>query len=539
VAVVSISRIQVRRGRKNQGSGLPQLASGELGWAVDAQELWIGNGAVSEGSPYVGNTKLLSEHDDLFQFAKTYAYKSLSNNYQTGPSVNAPIQRTLQARLDDRVSIRSFGANGDGLDQTAAFQRALDQLYLNAATKLTAPSRVVLYVEAGNYTFSSAVRVPPYATIVGAGIDKTIINCTSNNGCAFITVNDSSTPGNYASDATSTTLNQAREIQISGMTIQMPNGGNALDLTSCKDSTFKDLKLKGAWENNDSVTNGAGLYFTSLSTAVNCFRNRFEDVRFEGWTNAVKSDHDITDNIFTQCSFKTCRTGIDFGSATVLGTSGQLTGPIRNTIEKSTFDDISRQALDITVGSDNLSTNNRFYNCGNNMGSSSNPVHSIIKFTSFKNQTIDDWFQRTEELGYDASYQTNIPYVPEVEGSTIADIGTTYKVTITNYGEYSKLFRLAADTTRAYEIEYVYKSSAVNASRTGKLDVLVNPAQNLVTLTDDYDYIGDVTLAQNLKFKAQNYDENSNSSVDTVAIMVLNSTNSDNATLTYKVKIKS
>jgi hypothetical protein len=60
VAVVSISRIQIRRGRKNQGSGLPQLASGELGWAVDAQELWIGNGAVSEGSPYVGNSRLLS-----------------------------------------------------------------------------------------------------------------------------------------------------------------------------------------------------------------------------------------------------------------------------------------------------------------------------------------------------------------------------------------------------------------------------------------------------------------------------------------------
>ena len=45
MAVVSISRIQIRRGRKNQGSGLPQLASGELGWATDAQELWIGNGA--------------------------------------------------------------------------------------------------------------------------------------------------------------------------------------------------------------------------------------------------------------------------------------------------------------------------------------------------------------------------------------------------------------------------------------------------------------------------------------------------------------
>ena len=47
MAVVQISRIQIRRGRKNTGSGIPQLASGELGWAVDSQELYIGNGAVS------------------------------------------------------------------------------------------------------------------------------------------------------------------------------------------------------------------------------------------------------------------------------------------------------------------------------------------------------------------------------------------------------------------------------------------------------------------------------------------------------------
>ena len=37
MAVVQISRIQVRRGQKNIGSGLPQLASGEFGWAVDSQ----------------------------------------------------------------------------------------------------------------------------------------------------------------------------------------------------------------------------------------------------------------------------------------------------------------------------------------------------------------------------------------------------------------------------------------------------------------------------------------------------------------------
>ena len=46
-------------------------------------------------------------------------------------------------------------------------------------------------------------------------------------------------------------------------------------------------------------------------------------------------------------------------------------------------------------------------------------------------------------------------------------------------------------------------------------------------------------LAQNLQFKAQTFDENSNSSVDTIAIMVLNSTSSDNAELTYTVRSKS
>ena len=61
MAIVSISRIQIRRGRKNQGSGLPQLAGGELGWAVDTQELFIGNGAVSEGAPAVGGDDLILE----------------------------------------------------------------------------------------------------------------------------------------------------------------------------------------------------------------------------------------------------------------------------------------------------------------------------------------------------------------------------------------------------------------------------------------------------------------------------------------------
>ena len=61
MAVYQISRIQIRRGQANAGTGLPQLASGEMAWAIDTQQLYIGSGAVSEGAPAVSNIKVITE----------------------------------------------------------------------------------------------------------------------------------------------------------------------------------------------------------------------------------------------------------------------------------------------------------------------------------------------------------------------------------------------------------------------------------------------------------------------------------------------
>ena len=47
MAVVQISKIQIRRGQKNPVL-TTQLSSGELGWAIDTQELYVGNGAPSK-----------------------------------------------------------------------------------------------------------------------------------------------------------------------------------------------------------------------------------------------------------------------------------------------------------------------------------------------------------------------------------------------------------------------------------------------------------------------------------------------------------
>ena len=186
MAVVQISRIQVRRGKILSGTGLPQLASGELAWSIDSQELWIGNGAVSEGAPAVGNTKIITVNDlsfnnNLLNLIQ-YLYKANDTTIQTGLNANTPVLRPLQDWMDDRVSIKAFGAAIDGVtDDTLALQRAVDQLFLNPVTKASAntaagyTARKTLTLPAGKYYISSPIFLPSYTTLVGEGSDKTLI----------------------------------------------------------------------------------------------------------------------------------------------------------------------------------------------------------------------------------------------------------------------------------------------------------------------------------------------------------------------------
>lgn len=536
MAVVSISRIQIRRGKKQAGSGLPQLASGELGWAIDTQELFIGNGSVAEGAPYVGNTKLLSEHDDLFQFADTYSYKN-GTNIQTGTTANTPVLRTLQDRLDDRVSIRSFGAFADGTDQTVAIQRAIDQLYLNASNKGQAQARVELILEPGIYNISSTIYLPPYATLRGAGVDKTIF--ITSNQTVFKTTNDNSTVGNYADDSANTFNLQARSIEISDITIQT-NGNIALDLISCRNSYFKNVKLKGVWNLGDTAdkTNPA-IKLTSKSTAVTCQDNVFENIQVENYSHGIVSNTDIKNNVWKNCKFDTLFRVVVFGEDTIIGTSGQLTGPINNTIQESTFLRIFNSAVIVVKGQHNLSNTNKYYDVGNEGGSSGNAKWPIIRFDTPFNQSENDWFQRTEELGFSPTFLVNFPYAPEISGPTISTIGYSQRIAISQYGEFSKLIKLPADTVKGYIIEYIYKSNQVEAYRSGTIELVVDPINLRASISDDYLYRGDTLFSQNLEFLSEVYDENGDGTVDTVAIMVLNSTSSDNATITFNIKSKS
>ena len=58
MAVIQVSLIQVRSGLNED---LPSLATGEFGWSIDTQQLYIGNGTAAEGSPNPGGvTEILT-----------------------------------------------------------------------------------------------------------------------------------------------------------------------------------------------------------------------------------------------------------------------------------------------------------------------------------------------------------------------------------------------------------------------------------------------------------------------------------------------
>lgn len=547
MAVVQISKIQIRRGQKNSGSGLPQLASGELGWAIDTRELYIGNGAVSEGSPAVGNTKVLTEHDNLFTLVDTYAYRANDPYIVTGSSATNPVYRTLQDRLDDIVSGRAFGLTGiDSQNATPLLQKAIDQLFLNPATLTNPLSRVVLHLEPGVYTISQPIYLPPNCTIIGAGIDKTIIRQTTNSAI-FYTQNEllPTDKAGAEDDSGSSFNNQARNIRIENLTLQTTaTFGKGLVLQSCRDSLFRNIKIAGPWVSGDTIPagldNDIALQLNSLSGSVSSNSNVFENCEVVGFAIGVSSSWDIKNNTFDRCIFRSLGHGFALGTNMLLGapSTGQSSGPTHNVISQSHFKDIDRYGLYIENGSYNTSDNNSYELVGNEGGPESTPVYPVIKFNKKANQSNGDFFSRTAALSYDQANITNVVYKAEVEGDAFWTWGFDHTLQISN-GSNVKIFRLPNVANQGFEVDYIMTSANYFATRTGTLTISLNANSGTAEVSDDYHFSGDEIYLDKIFFDATLTDEDGDATDETVSIFVSSAMPSDdNTEFKFKVKTK-
>lgn len=249
MAVIQISKIQVRRGQKNSNSGIPQLSSAEFAWAIDSQELFIGNGAISEGAPYVGNTKILTEHDNILELASSYNYG--------GSLVTSSVLRPLQHKLDERVSVLDFGADASGIsDCTEAFNNAFSVLYKTTEDQ----DKKILYVPAGTYLFTSDLKIPSWAFIQGDGLARSTLNI-GQNSIKFIS-DDVVDPEDF------TDSNFPHDIIISNITINHTSGQT--DITASKSCKFSHVQWTSNYVLGDTAfipENANGLYILPIVSA--------------------------------------------------------------------------------------------------------------------------------------------------------------------------------------------------------------------------------------------------------------------------------
>ena len=269
--IVQISRIQHRRGKRTD---LPQLAAGELGYVIDEQRLFIGNGTVADGAPSVGNTEIITGGSSAFTTALSHTYKGYLGD---STPITTTQQRTVGDRLDEYASVKDFGAKGD--DSTAditAIQNAIDEIYKDT-DKDDTRSRRVLFFPAGTYRINAALKIPPYAHLVGEGPDKTIIRNSGNNA-VMVTQDDDGNVGANIGNSSATT---PRQIQVSNMTLRntVAYGGISLDRVSS--AYFNNVKFQG------SFASGGTDVSTSKGVTVN-------------HSNATYSTTNI---VFNQCQF--------------------------------------------------------------------------------------------------------------------------------------------------------------------------------------------------------------------------------------------
>ena len=616
MAVYEIARIQLRRGRISNGVGVPQLASGEMAWAIDSQELFIGNGAVAEGAPSVGNTRILTEKDlnqwgflgesavniEVFPWEANFPYSKgdiVSNNITTidnkthiytflcildhtsssdfltdytedptttkwirtpylhtyrkdgvvtGLSENEPVIRSINDRLSDRVSLNDFITinDKDSNDYSVALQRAITQLFNNQEYNLKAfnnPNyRITLEIPAGTFEIKNTISIPSYASIIGAGSEKTIINYTGTNPGPAIKFNYDSTIDNLGLVYST----QARHILLKGFTVVTNNIiSEAIRLDSVRDSNFIDLNINGLWDGEENLDN-YGLLLTAESDLVTCENNQFEQIKISNFYHGINSLYNIKNNTFKRCEFKNNHYGFVLGINEESLPINQNIGSTNNIIDNCTFTGISRQAVYIGLGTGNTISDCTLINVGNDSNGELEPFTGPkcpqIYFDSAGNISQNNRSARTDWLSFVDNIQ---PFVPETCGKA---------VTYTRYGNWSReldanneaslAIRLPLRTDKDgnpekisnYIINYNYNSYFTPGYiRRGVLNISANFSEltTPIQLVDEFDYAGleDDEAALTLRFSVEF--ASNNDQVCGINLFYLNSLAEEQGDLTY------
>jgi hypothetical protein len=472
MAINVISRIQVRSGFNED---LPQLAKGEFGWSTDTQRLYIGNGLpgaypTGDGAPSAGNTEILTTRSLTASVGSTsIVFTGLAGGYtvQTGAggaAVNLPIQSIVDEGL---ISVKRFGAKGDGVtDDTAAVNRALFQLFCRATTPQV---RRTLYFPAGVYNISAdCVKIPPYASVVGDGMDCTFIRQTDTTQSHVVKFCDGVQQIDASYGGGGATLSQY--VTVSDISFEHAYGKNVMSAIGSSYVKMSRVKFNsGVFQPSVAVNDYAAVTLVSLAN-VNSVRWLFDNCVFTKTTYGFVANDDSYSVNFTNCSFLELYKAIKLGEPNL--TSGAVTGPRAYRIAYCEFDKISNYAVQVENGEKILSIGNYYRDVGNNNNGISSPVTENIRFWGTDCVSRDDFFDRTAAQAASKAwiiYRPTSTIITVVSGNSASSAGFTRTLANNTLPSSPAALDIKIPITTAAGFELTYSITRGTLSRQGRL----------------------------------------------------------------------
>jgi len=469
--VVEISKIQVRRGQENQ-TGVPVLDSGELGWASDTENLYIGLRRVDGGSRDA-NVRILTENDlrNLFRSAREsninldntlYTFEKTTGITSSTwvPGQNAfEYYRTLQQKLDDFANVKDFGAQGDGTTvDTSAISIAVRRLFdepgefnNNTASWRTTALRAIntttevrktLYFPAGIYVIHQTIPLPRGVRIVGDGMNSTIIRSSGPGFHFFETIDGAGVSFDTAPITMGSALPKPQYISIEKITLDNPStattGVSMLSLDNTAYTSVKDVRFSGG-----ILTTASIIISSSTCVAIDIRGNNttavehisIENCVFTGLNSGIVSRYNIYDIYINNCSFEFLKYGVNFNNPSNL----DVNGPTSVKIENSRFSTIHSQGIYAGISSGTnlsahiISSSNRFENVANFLDASGDIATtgtSIIYFGTWGNLSQNDYFAR-EKIRLESSNSST--YFPLIDGRGVLDYSIPITKTVGRY----------------------------------------------------------------------------------------------------------
>ena len=494
MAIVQVSKVQHRRGLQQD---LPQLSSAELGWALDSRRLYIGNGTIAEGAAAEGVTEILTQYSDLLNISNNYTFKGAQSGYtsQTGVSSLQPIQRTLQLKVDDVVNVRDFGAVGDGAtDDTAAIQRAIDQVYFGGFSLTQSRLRRVINMPAGLYKITDSLKLNSHVILRGEGRDRTIIT-QSTAGKTIFQLKDS-TAAIDANYGLSVTYPPAFNIAVEQMSITHQQSTELVYLDACQDITFQGVKFQGSQSGfNTTLTTGQnGIRMVPRTVGGGILGPvkdiTFVDCVFTGLSNGLTAD---ASNIrIIGCRFTDMAHGVYVDESLSQGDTNNFK------IIGSTFDAITRSAIKAIVSDtatpiNITSSDNHYATVGYGPVGSTTPTYHVFDVMGTGFISLGDTFDRSDadnsRVGI-AQISTDRNVLLEANvglslGAMTLGTGRTVVIADGSDGATSANTGVVfANVTARYAVDYLVRRGIT--SRQGQLTIQVEAATGSVRYMDDY-----------------------------------------------------